>query len=673
MDDQFVNDAAKNFTKAVFQHESGTNYDATGDAGTSKGAGQWQGGTWKEQAKNVLGDENAPMTPDNQSVVAQGTFRHWFTPKEKGGLGLDAAQAAAKWNSGSEHGWENKVGTTTINGQQIKYNVPQYVKSVTELYQGYKTQGGVPTAEAAGGPEAPKPDQGETYGATFPAAPGDSVATTGLKAVGNVPSSIFNLGKGLLSAVAHPIDTAKGVFNAVAGAGEKEVRLILEKTPVGNIKMQDGTTLRDRVKSLPPDQQESTFNAIVGAMKDRYGSLEAAQKSATNDPVGVGADIFSILEGGAGLAGKAGAVDAAVSTIAKPVVKTGEGLLSIPKKVVSETMGLQTGVGSEPIKAGYQAAREGGAASKAFTESLRGKTSPDQLVEQAKNALGEVVTERGNKYKEMLKTLGNDTTTYDISPVTKELDKQLGKFNISRADDGTLDFSRSKFALDPAGQKDIQNLTEYVKGYGSQAGDRTALGIDNLKQVLGGYFSPNSDYRAFVQGLKGATRGVLEKAPGYSEAMKNYSDASDYIKDLQQSLSLGDKAMVETTFKKLTSSLKNNDFRKQILESLDKDTGGQLVSKIAGQRLNPLAPRGLAQYVTTGVGGLTLAASGGIMPLLGLAITTSPRLVGEFVRALGIGANKANQVMKLLNKVAKPAVVGGTINNRTIAPSAIMH
>lgn len=134
MDDNTINTQAKNLTKAIFQHETGINYDAKGDAGTSSGAGQWQPDTWKAQAKDVLGDENAAMTPQNQSVVAQGTIRKLIKQ------GKNAADIAAIWNSGSDENWQNKVGTTTINGQQIKYNVPKYVKDVTDLYQGYKGQ-----------------------------------------------------------------------------------------------------------------------------------------------------------------------------------------------------------------------------------------------------------------------------------------------------------------------------------------------------------------------------------------------------------------------------------------------------------------------------------------------------------------------------------------------------
>lgn len=133
-DDPVVATQAKNLTKAIFQHESGMDYNAKGDAGTSIGAGQWQNATWKSQAKDVLGDENAQMTPENQSVVAQGTIRKLI--KE----GKNAAQIAAIWNSGNDTGWENKVGKRTINGQVISYNVPKYVKDVTDLYQQYKGQ-----------------------------------------------------------------------------------------------------------------------------------------------------------------------------------------------------------------------------------------------------------------------------------------------------------------------------------------------------------------------------------------------------------------------------------------------------------------------------------------------------------------------------------------------------
>lgn len=629
--------------------------------------------------------------PGNLRDPKTGSFRTFSTPQEGYAALLNDLETKKTGQSttGLQPGhtladFSNVYAPKGDNNNPAQYtaNIANYlgVRPDTPISQLDTGKWAEAIAHAEGYSAAPKAPTGGTQqdqsvtpaqnegNVPFPAAPNDTPIQAGAKAVGNLPSSIFNLGKGLVNLVTHPIDTTKGIFNTVAGGAEHSVRVLLDKTPVGNINF-NGMTLKDRVDQLPPDQQEATFNAVADAFKKRYGSLEAAQQSATNDPAGVGADILSVLEGGAGLTGKTAQLESALNTGTAPFRTVGKGILSLPGKVATETLGIETGVGSAPIRQGFQAAKEGGTASQAFTDALRGRVSPDELVNSARDALGEVVTNRSKNYQDMLKTLGSDKTTYDISPITNELDTQLKKFNISRTSEG-LDFSRSKFALDPTGQKDIEKLVDYVESYGLKQGDRTALGIDNLKQVLGGYFSPNSDYRAFVQGLKGATRKVLESAPGYSEAMKNYSDMSEYIKDIQQSLSLGDKAMVETSFKKLTSSLKNNDFRQQVLQSLDKDTGGQLMNKIAGQRLSPLAPRGLAQYTTTGIGGVIAATQGGILPLLGIAMTSSPRVVGEFVRALGIGARRSKQLMDVLNKFTTPAAVGGTIQNRIINPAA---
>ncbi len=129
-----------NLAKAIRQTESGGNFDAVGDNGTSHGAYQWQANTWKAHAKQALGDENAPMTPSNQNAVAYTVLKSW---KDEG---LNPAQAAARWNSGSDKGWENKVGDTVINGKTIHYDVPKYVKSVTDAYQLSK-QGGEPQAD----------------------------------------------------------------------------------------------------------------------------------------------------------------------------------------------------------------------------------------------------------------------------------------------------------------------------------------------------------------------------------------------------------------------------------------------------------------------------------------------------------------------------------------------
>lgn len=126
-------------TKAIRQKESGGDYNAVGDVGTSTGAYQYQSGTWKMYAKEILGDENAEMSEPNQNAVTYGKIKQW---KDQG---LGPAEIAARWNAGDRKDWQNHIGTTTINGKQVSYNTPQYVKDVVDIFK-KNEQKQVPTA-----------------------------------------------------------------------------------------------------------------------------------------------------------------------------------------------------------------------------------------------------------------------------------------------------------------------------------------------------------------------------------------------------------------------------------------------------------------------------------------------------------------------------------------------
>jgi len=664
---------AVNLAKAIRQSESGGNFTASGKSG-EYGAYQYTEPTWaKDSAAAGVSVPLKQATPEQQNQVA------YTKIKALKDQGLNVGQIASTWNAGAGEpdAYTGKFsdGSPSVgtNKYGVKFDVPAYAKSVASAYQTLK----------GGGQVSADPNNPSSTAA--PQTQDQSPSVGGF--LGNVVGSAANLAGGIGNAIMHPIDTVAGIANIGAGALERGVGAITGNQPQTN--------------------EAKTFDNVVNFYGQRYGgsSIEEVAKnilhSAYTDPVGVAADASVLLSGGAAIAGKVGATadlteamrianaggsiadmaavqgTSAASKIASglnvaseytnPIslaTKGASGLVGLTRKGASTALGMSTGVGSEPINQGFSAVTEGGDARQAFLRGLRGKTSPEDLVAQAKDASAQVVAERNANYQSMLKNLGKDSATYDISPIGTELQNQLKKFNIGVGADGSLDFSRSKFALDTTAQRDIENLNNFISKYGTKAGDRTALGVDNLKQVLAGYYSPNSDYRAFTQGLKSATRKVLDDAPGYTEEMKNYSALTDQIQETNKALSLGDKASVDTAFRKLTSSLKNNDTRLQIIKELDQATGGNLLASIAGQRLSSVVPRGITAALETAGGGLGIATlgAGGILPLLTMAMTTSPRLVGEFVNALGIGSRGAAKVMELLNKARIPLTVAGTSN-----------
>lgn len=151
------------------------------------------------------------------------------------------------------------------------------------------------------------PQQSAAEGdAAFKSSPTDTPVEAGLKAVGNVPGSAASLFKNLFSAVTHPIKTATGVFNAAVGGGAA-----LRDAAAKGIDTATGTTIASTALGAGQQSEASkqTFDALTQSLQERYGSLEAAQKTATEDPVGFGADVVAILSGSgvARFAGKAAA------------------------------------------------------------------------------------------------------------------------------------------------------------------------------------------------------------------------------------------------------------------------------------------------------------------------------------------------------------------------------
>ena len=115
---------ANQIANAIKTIESNNNYNAEGASGEF-GAYQFMPGTWSSWSKEYAKANNMSlmpkgmeMTPENQDAVAIFKINQWIQQ------GLTPEQIAAKWNSGSEVGWENKIG---VNSQGVAYNVPAYV------------------------------------------------------------------------------------------------------------------------------------------------------------------------------------------------------------------------------------------------------------------------------------------------------------------------------------------------------------------------------------------------------------------------------------------------------------------------------------------------------------------------------------------------------------------
>jgi len=168
----------------------------------------------------------------------------------------------------------------------------------------------------------------------------DSVLISAAKTVGNVPKSIFTLGKDIVTAVANPIDTAKAVGTLIKGVGGKAGEAALEKTKPGQAilnKMNESRVARG-IAPLPTNEQGviqaaetpeiQVANAVGAYFEDRYGSFDNAKESFVEDPAGVLADLASVISGGGAAirgAGQAGRINS-IADAGSAITRAGQAL-----------------------------------------------------------------------------------------------------------------------------------------------------------------------------------------------------------------------------------------------------------------------------------------------------------------------------------------------------------
>lgn len=446
-----------NLAKAIRDVESKGNFSAQGKSG-EYGAYQFTQPTWDSIAPRVLGKS----VPYNQADELEQNAVAYHYIKELKEKGYNAGQIASIWNSGKP---DPNVTGTGQNDFGVDYDVPGYVNNVYAKYLEYK------------GGDTKQPTALPTYGAFFPASPDDSPITAGFKALGNLPSAVYGLGAALVDILAHPIQTIEGISRAGVGA------------------YQAATGDKDK-----EDIETQTFQAFVDALKQRYGSLEALQNTATNDPFGFGADLAGILAGGASLAGRgaeaAQLASRAAQTVTRPVGRAVEGVAGAPFRLLGRTdaealgasertgirlpagaytssplvQGAETlalaGVGNERMVARIsQVTDQMDALARTLVESTKGA---DDLAE-AGQAIAKGLEKFDAAFRKTTSTLFDEVqkSAGDLAAQTNNTIRILDDI-ISRkeaiADTGNLKFFKDKLAVATGGKGDVEFVPVNVRG-----------------------------------------------------------------------------------------------------------------------------------------------------------------------------------------------------------------
>ena len=400
--------------------------------------------------------------------------------------------------------------------------------------------------------------------------------------------------------------------------------------------------------------QMKMADAVGQDYKNKYGDWEKIKTSFAEHPVNSLLDASIVLDAGATAAAKAPMLAGKLSRAAaltNPFKVVGT-TLEKAGKISTVPLGYSTGAGELAIQDAAKAGREGGSAQKAFEDNITGKESGTAVVQDAKAAAENLIEARSRSYLENMASTKQATAPVDVAPINKAFVDLKNSLFV----EGTNDLTISK----PALQK-MKEIGQLLTKWQRNPKGNTAIGLDGLKRAIDDLMpamtEQNANAARVVTVMRNAVKdAIVKQVPEYAKAMSEYETASNDIKEITKSLSLGDKASQDTALRKLQSVLRDNansnyGTRLESVQKLEAAGAKDIMPKLAGQALRSKFPRGIAKYLTPGGIGLAAASAAGLAsnPLLALTAIpgialTSPRLVGHLANYAGKGARVAAEV-----------------------------
>lgn len=330
------------------------------------------------------------------------------------------------------------------------------------------------------------------------------------------------------------------------------------------------------------------------------------------------------------------ALGAALPVAAQGVVAGGRGLANL-------VGGIGTYTGGEPIKQAARAGYIGGDLAKTFTDNLRKNVPVDDVLEAARYNIQKIGQAKNAAYRSGMANVAKDKSILSFNMVDKSLDDA---FKMATYKGQAKGESAVKAQQQLASKINEWKQLDPVEFH-------TPEGFDALKQAIGDIRDSipynEKTARAIANNVYNTIKSDISKqAPTYSKVMKDYSQASELLNEIQRELVGGNKATAAQSMRKLQSVMRNNvsaafGRRAELAQELERQGGREIMPALAGQALSTWTPRSLGAIP----GSLAAGYATFINPLALPALAAqSPRIVGEAAYLSGVGSRGLSNAMK---------------------------
>lgn len=363
----------------------------------------------------------------------------------------------------------------------------------------------------------------------------------------------------------------------------------------------------------------------TGGMAGGNLATRAAGGAATGAAAGGMIDPSEALTGAA--------IGAALPVAGRAISAAGQG--------AKRALGSTTGVGDEAISQAFQAGKQGGTRGEAFAKALRGEGGMDDVLVAAKENLADMGRQKQEAYRTGMANVKADKSVLSFDGINDAVKRAAEMASFKGQ------------AKNPKAAQAVNEVAETVDEWMrlSPQEFHTPEGLDALKQRVGAImegipFEQSTSRKAVGDIYSSIKSEISKQAPEYSKVMRDYSEASELIGEIEKSLSLGKRANADTAMRKLQSLMRNNvntsyGYRDELARQLSDAGGREILPALAGQAMSEWTPRGI-QRATSALGAGGLAMTGNIPAAAGMAAISSPRLIGEGAYALGKASGAVN-------------------------------
>ncbi len=452
----------------------------------------------------------------------------------------------------------------------------------------------------------------------------------GLESASNLPSSAYNFAKNTVSTLTHPIDTLSNIGNAFLGGVNKLAKL------------------RDDAEGKKADEN---FSALITSLKDRYGSLENLQRTATTDPFGFGTDVLSILEGGAGLAGKTELLNSGISRTAglvtKPVAKTVGTLAETAGKTTKFGVSQMTGLNPETLSTIVDNSAE-------FSKANLANNDRATLAQSVKSSIDSRLKDLSTTGKEYQ---GIRESSNRVAIPTNLVPDTLKKYGLDLVD-GKIKMSSESV---PISAGDRIAIEDFISVYGNEA-ELSGNSFMNTRSALskGAKYdaTKTADGQKIFRDLRSQYDSLgKEQIPGLKVLDEKYAPEVTQLNRIRKDYLDKDGNFKDGAINKIANL--NGAGKDQILgrlEEIHPGVGQRIKIVKAAEDIENASGIKVGTYARAiGVGGQ--AAIGNYAGALITAILASPEVAVPLIRSYGLTKLQVGKVAEILR------VAGNDVNN----------